>query len=73
MTHEHRSEVLEELDQYIKPVTTWVTTYCIQRPTSDIIAPVHLYEVGAEVLRYIGKRVWTITIRCDAMQRKGVE
>lgn len=64
--------MLDEFDQYIKPISTRVTTYCIQRPTPDIIAPVHLDEVGAKILRYIGKRVWTITIRCDAAQQKGV-
>lgn len=67
VTHEHRGEMLKECDQYIMPIAPRVTTYCIQRPTPDIIAPVHLDEVGTEILRYIGKRVWSIAIRRDTI------
>ena len=67
-THKHRREMLEESDQHIKLIRMFVTTYCIQRSTPDIMAPVHLDKVGAEVFRYIGIRIWTITIRCDAAE-----
>jgi hypothetical protein len=63
--------MLEGSDQYIKPINAQVTTYCIQRSTPDVVAPVHLDEVGAEVFRYIGIRIWTITVRRDATQKKG--
>lgn len=62
--------MLEGTDQYIKPINARVTTYGIQRSTPDVVTPVHLDEVGTEVFRYVGKRVWTITVRRDATRKK---
>lgn len=52
----------------MRQIRTNATTYCIQRSAPYVMTPVHLDKVRPEVFRYIGIRIWTITIRCDAVR-----